>query len=524
MESPRLRLRSSSLWAAVLLAAAGCGNGARSSLIRTDPIAAGAQCQAGGIVVRSGVDRNGDGMLEDDEVASTSYLCNGAGGSSAPEPATVVRIVPEPPGGHCKDGGSAIEAGIDANGNGVLDDGEVATTSYVCSGASGALVRIIAEPAGPHCLRGGSAIASGVDTNRDGILEDNEITTTSYVCNPVPTTLADVVINTAADVTQLTDVPRIEGNLVVQAPDLTELELPSLVTIGGDLRITKAATALKTVRLAALTTIGGGLHVGEQFSLTSVPIDELTAPLLRRVAELTIDSGKLSTFHLDALTTVDGALDIRSSSLTAVPPFPALSRAGSVQIGFNSSMTAVQLPKSLAEVDGTVEVVGNSVATSVAFSLAAIHGDAKVWLNDKLDWIDFGGRVDGTLDVEQNKLLTNIYQFPVGALSIKIQQNDALPSLYFNLTDGAVGDVTISYNKSLTQIGDFYGLRSVHLLWIENNAVLNKLSLPYLQVAEQIMVLDNSKLPQCLQTKLAAQLLQPAITEWSGNDTTATCN
>ena len=151
------------------------------------------------------------------------------------------------------------------------------------------------------------------------------------MCNPVTTTLGDVVINTAADVTILTGVPRVEGNLVVQAPDLTELVLPSLVTIGGDLRITKSATALKTVRLAALTTIGGGLHVSEQFASSVVPLDELTAPLLRQVAELTIDSGKLSTFGLNALTTVGGALALRSNSLTAVPPFPALVRAGSVE-------------------------------------------------------------------------------------------------------------------------------------------------------------------------------------------------
>src|SRR5262249_18760576 len=155
---------------------------------------------------------------------------------------------------------------------------EIATTSWVCSGASGALVRILAEPAGAHCLRGGSAVASGVDANRDGVLEDSEITTTAYVCNPVPATLGDVVIASAADVTILTGVPRVEGNLVIQAPDLTELVLPSLVTIGGDLRITKTASALETVRLPALTTIDGALSIGEPFTFGGVPIDELTAP------------------------------------------------------------------------------------------------------------------------------------------------------------------------------------------------------------------------------------------------------
>jgi hypothetical protein len=40
------------------------------------------------------------------------------------------------------------------------------------------------EPAGPNCAFGGQAIQTGLDTNGDGILEPGEVKKTSYVCNP----------------------------------------------------------------------------------------------------------------------------------------------------------------------------------------------------------------------------------------------------------------------------------------------------------------------------------------------------
>jgi hypothetical protein len=52
-----------------------------TSLLRQTPLPEGdANCPAGGALVESGIDANGDGQLGDDEVDQTSFICNGEDG------------------------------------------------------------------------------------------------------------------------------------------------------------------------------------------------------------------------------------------------------------------------------------------------------------------------------------------------------------------------------------------------------------------------------------------------------------
>ena len=55
---------------------------------------------------------------------------HGAGGRNA---LTAV----SPAGEHCEHGGSKIEAGVDADGNGSLGSNEISSTHYACNGAGG---------------------------------------------------------------------------------------------------------------------------------------------------------------------------------------------------------------------------------------------------------------------------------------------------------------------------------------------------------------------------------------------------
>src|SRR5205807_225669 len=80
----------------------------------------------------------------------------------------------EPPGPNCPDGGTRIDAGLDANGDGTLDLLEVTATTYACNGAAGApgsnggtgptgltaLLKTGAEPAGADGATGGTRIAN----------------------------------------------------------------------------------------------------------------------------------------------------------------------------------------------------------------------------------------------------------------------------------------------------------------------------------------------------------------------------
>ena len=165
------------------------GQNGLSTLFTSAPEPAGANCPAGGTAIMSGLDLNRDGVLEPAEVTSTSFVCDGTPGLNA-----LVSTAVEPPGANCANGGIVVRTGADTNGDGLLQPGEVTGTRYVCNGAPGAqglpgavsLVRQVDEPAGANCAFGGKAILSGVDTNGNGVLDPSEVTATSYVCNGAP--------------------------------------------------------------------------------------------------------------------------------------------------------------------------------------------------------------------------------------------------------------------------------------------------------------------------------------------------
>ncbi|MGE0404266.1 MAG: hypothetical protein AB7T06_46585, partial [Kofleriaceae bacterium] len=104
--------------------------------------------------------------------------------------ATLVTTSEEGAGANCANGGTKIEAGPDEDGNGVLDPSEVTSTSYVCDGDGGSnsLVTTSEEPAGANCPFGGTKIETGLDANDDGTLDPAEVNAaaTSYVCNIAP--------------------------------------------------------------------------------------------------------------------------------------------------------------------------------------------------------------------------------------------------------------------------------------------------------------------------------------------------
>jgi hypothetical protein len=166
-------MKTRALAAVVLLALGGCsgkqgpaGADGRSVLLRTASEAAGTSCASGGVKVESGLDANANGVLDAGEVASTAYVCAGADGQS---------VVPsaENPGANCSAGGVALTPGA-------------GSPFYVCNGAAGAAgdsVVVTPEPAGTACPYGGERfqVGSGAPT---------------YACNGAPGAAGDGVAMT----------------------------------------------------------------------------------------------------------------------------------------------------------------------------------------------------------------------------------------------------------------------------------------------------------------------------------------
>lgn len=108
-----------------------------TQLVEVHEEPAGENCEFGGTKLLVGIDEDIDGELSEDEITDVSYICNGADG--LPGKSSQSRITPEPPGPNCEAGGNKIEFGLDLDDNGVLDDGEVQHSTYVCDGRDGML-------------------------------------------------------------------------------------------------------------------------------------------------------------------------------------------------------------------------------------------------------------------------------------------------------------------------------------------------------------------------------------------------
>jgi len=201
------------------------GPGGKSSLTLNTVEAAGPNCPTGGVRVDFGLDANDNNVLDVGEVdpLRVSYLCNGPAGPQGSQGLqgspgmpgadgknTLAATSTEAPGSHCATGGIKVEHGVDADGNGTLDPGEVTAslTQYVCNGAQGtqgiqglqgtpgtngtngadgrnSLTATAIEAAGTNCANGGAKIDFGVDANGNGVLDPGEVNASlrRFVCN-----------------------------------------------------------------------------------------------------------------------------------------------------------------------------------------------------------------------------------------------------------------------------------------------------------------------------------------------------
>lgn len=172
----------------------------KNSLVKSSEELAGDNCANGGLRLDFGVDNNGDGSVQDDEIYATSYVCNGEDGEDGRT--SLIKVEPVDGTAEYPQGGVNVSTGIDFNGNGELDEEEVSYTYFIPNGANGengedgfsALVKTTVidegEVVGNTVFeQGGFLFESGLDTNRNGVLDDDEILYTEYVENGVDGTI-----------------------------------------------------------------------------------------------------------------------------------------------------------------------------------------------------------------------------------------------------------------------------------------------------------------------------------------------
>ncbi|HEY0985686.1 MAG TPA: hypothetical protein VGD80_01490, partial [Kofleriaceae bacterium] len=329
------------LGALVALGSAACGdNGVRNEVppaptlgVRTDPASA-AECPAGGSVVSTGIDANRNGVLDDAEVTKRTVVCNDP--PPKPPPKIVVRLVAEPIGEHCALGGTAVQSGPDRNDNGVLDADEVTHIDYACGETL--LTRLAVEPPGLRCIAGGVAFLIGRDRDRDGELGADEVEQIEVQCGDRLS--RDVAIHSAGDAAALANILTIDGSLTVDGADLTELSLPQLVQVRGDLEIAHD-DALTRVALAALQSVDGRFALVLDRQLTALEL-----PGLHRVGSLRID--QLAALQdlggMPALTEVAGDVQVSGNGALAALVMSAIRVAGDLAIDENAQLARIVWP------------------------------------------------------------------------------------------------------------------------------------------------------------------------------------
>lgn len=129
----------------------------RSTAGAASVIAPGVVCANGGIEIKTGIDTNGNGVLDTSEVINTEAVCNGTNGTNGVDgtdgapgtngtdgaPGTngtngfsALMVLTDALPADCANGGVKVEVGIDDNPvNNVLDAAEIDQTKFVCNGA-----------------------------------------------------------------------------------------------------------------------------------------------------------------------------------------------------------------------------------------------------------------------------------------------------------------------------------------------------------------------------------------------------
>jgi len=458
----------------VLLAA--CGGSKPSSLLRTDDEPAGDHCAEGGIAVQAGVDDDGDGTLSDDEVDSTTYVCDGEDGASGEDGSsgtTLIATTDEPAGDNCANGGTRLDAGVDDDGDGVLDAEEVDDTTYVCNGADGAsgtetLVSVSDEPPGDNCPYGGERVDSGPDTDGSGTLDADEVTASSYVCNGTDgSSGAAALVSTA---TEPAGDNCADGGVAVSVGtdddgdgvlDAEEVDTVSYVCDGADGGTTVASTvvagdyiisnSLDAELLAGVEQITGSLEIAAS------GITELSLPDLREVGALYFDdvgSGgatELDSLYLPALTTVDDDLFIDDLTVLDGSDLDALTTVGGDVTVYAQDVTGFDMLNALTTVGGELSFQVDDSPTSVGGF-------------DALQSVGSGISFSGS-----GKSLTSITGFSSlrTVASIQISQKTVTEITGFSSLETVTGSLKLE-QLAITDLDSFASLRSVGTLYLYN--------------------------------------------------------
>ncbi|MFY1831762.1 DUF7151 family protein [Myxococcus fulvus] len=240
--------------------------------VEQQPVLPGERCPGGGLVTRAGYDFNQSDTLDPEEVAREVYSCR-----DIAEAQLLTRTRAPPPGSRvCLDPTllTLVEAGHDTNGDGVLGDDEVRTRMEVCVETSRLLVTRAWEPT---CAAGGTRVSAGMDLDADGVLDEEEVLASTPLCEDLNTFEGTFVIRGPVDLAVLKGISRIRGSLEVTTGNIpvSEIRLTTLEVVDGTLFVQDNAS-LTRLEFPGLRFIGQGLSLLNNAALETVTVGGAT--------------------------------------------------------------------------------------------------------------------------------------------------------------------------------------------------------------------------------------------------------
>jgi hypothetical protein len=412
------------------LVVAGCSSdvalGGPNTLVRVDPEPAGPNCPDGGLAINTGLDRNGNGYLDDDEILSTQYVCNGgqpiqcAGGRIVEGTVSIETTADwaKIQDAECVDGDLLI-AGVPDDAippqslaivtGGVVIVGNQNMTSldglsqlrlvggtYLVQG-NPAMTSITALQALKIALKvsivGNDALTnlSGLDqmTNitMDLVISNNNGLTSLAGLDNLTTTNRTLTVHSNHNLTDLSALNKLRSIQLIEISgndSLTGINIPELSQVGGRVLINNNA-ALQTVTLPALTTVGDFIQLDS--------------------------NGAVQSFNTPELLTVGSILADNDTSLTTLAAPKLLFATNLITLFTLPKLFSIDLKK-VASVGGTLRI--DTVPTLANFTgfagLGSIGGGFTVANNSGIhDFTGLGNLqlVSGDMLVQSNATLSS---------------------------------------------------------------------------------------------------------------------
>jgi surface-anchored protein len=338
---------------------------------------------------------------------------------------SVIALVDEPAGANCASGGTKVMSGLDTNGDGVLQvPGEVQQTSYVC--ACGVITNSVTVAnaqdwtnlVNAGCVRiagdltvttsvaslPGTANVVSVSGNLR-VVSNANLTSFSLPALTQVGGVFQVTSNTALTQVNVPKLTAVNSALVVggcgvsppenpalttfNAPLLasaasvefntgnafTALSLPAMRTVTGDFTLGCSTAggfgSIANISLPALTSVGGLLYL-RQVQVSGTASLDLSS--LQTVTFFVFAGGMYSSLSFPALQTVGATFELGAFQNATTISAPLLASVGGLRVVANAQLTSFSMPQ-LATVNGSVfkdlQVSGNPVMTS--FSLGALR-------------------------------------------------------------------------------------------------------------------------------------------------------